>query len=876
MATSAMSTSAMSTGGHSCRCRAALAGLALALATLPAPAAEPAQAERAVRAGVERAVRAGVERALRAGEYRHAEAQARELVKSAPSAQAWHLLARALVATGAREAAKDALRSALAFAGTPPPAVRMDFAQLRRYGKEHAQAVDELSDLLESYRPVPTDLDSVSLAALARAAQVLAQRQPELFHEAVNLYRQAMERDPDNLAARVALGDLLLRKNNNRDALRIYREALERDKRYAPALLGLARSQHFDHLPDALDSVRESLALQPTLVPAHVFLARMLMEQQQFDAAGSALAAALAVNPGSLAARSMRIALHYLRDQEEAMRTELKALRAAFPHFSDAESLLADVAARNRRYGDALDFAQAATARNPRDWRALARVGFNRLRLGQMRDGRQSLERAFRGDPFDVRVKNTLDLLDKLEKYDVQRSPHFELIAEGARAGLLAPRLLPVAEDAYAYYAARYRHTIKTPIRIELYTNHADFSVRTVGLTGLDILGASFGPVILIDSPRPAEMGAFNWASALWHEIAHSFHLDMSRHRAPRWFSEGLAVHEEHRARPGWGGDVSPGFLRAQAEGKLRSASELEAAFLQPRFANEIPFTYFLASLLVAYIEQAHGADSLVDLLHAFATGDNSMRAVSERLGYSPQAWDEALDRYVKTRFGDALVALADPAGPQQVARPYDVVLSAGKAALASDDLVLAETLLRDAQALFPEHAGPGSSYHDLAEIYRRQHEPARAIAQLARNIQIDADDLGAHLKLAKLYDDVGDPVGSRDILERAMLIQPFNPRTRERLAALAEAAGDFDLAVRERRAVIALDDTDPVGASYRLAAALRGNGEMLAARKELLRALENAPLFEDGLELLLQLRATVAPHDKAAQTLSPTRNQSQ
>ena len=62
---------------------------------------------------------------------------------------------------------------------------------------------------------------------------------------------------------------------------------------------------------------------------------------------------------------------------------------------------------------------------------------------------------------------------------------------------------------------------------------------------------------------------AFNWASALWHEIAHTFHLGVSRGRVPRWFTEGLAVHEERFGGNGWGADVTPAFLEAYVTGKL-------------------------------------------------------------------------------------------------------------------------------------------------------------------------------------------------------------------------------------------------------------------------------------------------------------------
>ncbi len=510
-----------------------------------------------------------------------------------------------------------------------------------------------------------------------------------------------------------------------------------------------------------------------------------------------------------------------------------------------------------RRYRDAVNFALVGLTLDDSNWAALAALGINRLRLGQMRSGRRALEVAFEGDPFNVRVKNTLDLLDKLDGYATLRSDRFVLVAERGRAELLAPYLLPIAEAAYDHYAARYGYEVKRPLRIEVFSDHADFSVRTVGLTGLDILGASFGPVVLLDSPAASPFGAFNWASALWHEIAHSFHLAMSEHRAPRWFSEGLAVYEERLARPGWGGDVSPGFLRAYHEGKLRSASELENAFLAPRYANEIPYSYYLASLLIERIDSAHGTESLVKLLRGFAAGDTGMHAIAERLGYTPAAFDRWLDDYVRVRFAHALEALFPPAPApaQSQAARYEQLLGQGKTALAAGDLDAAQRLLTAAQLLFPEHGGPGSSYRDLAEVYRAKGDAAGAIDQLERNIAIDADDLEAHLLLTGLYLERGDYARAEDIAERALLIQPFNGTTHAWLAELYERREDYELATRERRAVVWLNPEDPVQARYRLASTLYRAGDTRAAKSELLRTLEHAPLFDEALELLLQIR---------------------
>lgn len=798
---------------------------------------------------------------LRSGAYAEAAALARAALVEGSAPDAWVLLGEALASTGRVEEAEHAFRQAVAIHPQGALRARVALGLLRQHGADRDAALDDLQAALDESGPRSDALSSPALEALAEAARVLAVRDPSLFRDAVDYYRKAIERDADNLAARVALGDLLLEKHNNADALVTFRAALARDQAYAPALLGLARSQHFDNQPAALTTARSSLTLQPTLLDANVFIARLHLEKQNWASASEHLSAALETNPRSLPALAMQGVLYFLTGDQTRLDAQLETVRGLAPRYSAGYSLLAEMAARARRYGDAVAFALVGITLDDTNWAAMASLGINRLRLGDMRSGRRALQVAFRGDPFNVRVKNTLDLLDKLEHFATVRSARFELVAEAGRAELLAPYLMPIAEAAYDYYADRYGYQLAQPLRIELYSEHADFSVRTVGLTGLDILGASFGPVVLLDSPATGTLGAFNWASALWHEIAHSFHLAMSRHRAPRWFSEGLAVYEERLARPGWGGDVSPGFLQAYGAGKLRSASRLEEAFLAPRFATEIPFSYYLASLLIELIEREHGAEVLASLLRGFAEGDTGMDAIAERLGHTSESFDVWLDGHVRTRFGHAIEALAGS---------YERLLGEGKTALSADDAARAEQLLLQAQSLFPEHAGPGSSYRDLAGLYRARGDTDKAIRQLEQNIAIDADDLEAHLLLGELYLETGDHPGAERTAERALLIQPFSAPTHERLAELYERRAAFTLATRERRAVVELDPEDPAQARYQLASTLHRAGETQQAKSELLRALETAPMFDAGLELLLEIQG---PRDDPSQSPS-TRGQ--
>ena len=46
-------------------------------------------------------------------------------------------------------------------------------------------------------------------------------------------------------------------------------------------------------------------------------------------------------------------------------------------------------------------------------------------------------------------------------------------------------------------------------------------------------LGACFGRVVTMDSPKARPPGDFSWAATLWHELAHVITLQLSNQRTP-------------------------------------------------------------------------------------------------------------------------------------------------------------------------------------------------------------------------------------------------------------------------------------------------------------------------------------------------------
>jgi tetratricopeptide (TPR) repeat protein len=162
---------------------------------------------------------------------------------------------------------------------------------------------------------------------------------------------------------------------------------------------------------------------------------------------------------------------------------------------------------------------------------------------------------------------------------------------------------------------------------------------------------------------------------------------------------------------------------------------------------------------------------------------------------------------------------------------------------------------LERAKALFPDLAGPESPRWHLARIYEARGDLRAAAAELDTLTTRGEAPYEALLALARLREALGDRPGAAAALARAIWVSPYDVALHQRLAALYEATGATREAVREWRAVVALDPTDRAEALYRLALAYERAGDVAEARRAVLRALEEAPNYEKAQELLLRLR---------------------
>ena len=809
----------------------------------------------------------------RVGRYEEAEAAARD-GRDRHSAAIENVLGEVLVERGRHQEAAASFRAAMAGGANDEVTARVNLAELQLRTGQRNEAMRAFDGFIDFYNRT-TSLSSAELTAVGIAVRHLGVEESQLLQDALRAFDEAVATDPSNPEPHLRTGQLFLDTYRSPDARESYQQVLARNPRHPQAILGMALAHEFDGSPEAMGTARSALEINPNLVPARTLLARLHLRLEEYPAAEAEARAALEVNPSSLEALSVLAATFFLRDRHEDFEAVREQVRALNPQYPGLLTTVADMAVQTRRYADAVTLAAEAVEIDPYSWKARGILGINQLRVGAIEEGQAELERAFAGDPFNPWYKNTLDLLDTFERYRITETEHFIIAIDGREAELLAPFVAELAEQTYQALAERYQYEPPTPIRLELFPSHADFSVRTVGLAGLGALGVSFGSVVAMDSPSARDRGEFNWASTLWHEIAHVFHLALSNHRVPRWLAEGFAVYEQRRGAPSWGHNLNPGFLIAYNQGRVLPVSQLNNGFVRPSYGDQVVHSYYQASLVCELIARDHGPETLVAMLREYAAGATTEEVFERVLGTEIERFDRIFTDYFEERFAGALAAVEPlPALAERGSRAPDEVrrlaaahpenfmaqMAMGAQLFDEERFDEAEEYLGRARDLFPEYAGPGSPGWLLARIHIQRGDSAGALHELETLTSIDESFLEANLEESQLREADGDGDGAIEALQRAVNIYPFDEETHGRLAELAAGRARHPVAVRAHEALVALDPVDMAGALYQLALAQYQAGDVASARRTVLRALERAPNFEAAQDLLMTLRGSPEP----------------
>ncbi len=662
------------------------------------------------------------------------------------------------------------------------------------------------------------------------------------FKIANDLFRDEAKAKPKDAALRVRWGYLYLDHWQAPDAGDLFEEALQIDEKNASALVGLAQIAADGYSAKAIEFARRALEIDPKAYEAQEVLARVALEDNNDVKAAEEAKKAVDISPEALDAMAMLFTIDRLHDKKDS--PWLAKILKVNPRYGEAYDIAGHFFVINRRYEEGIVMYRLALELDPGLQKARSALGLNLMRLGRDDEARKLLEQAYTAGYQSAETVNTLKLMDSYKNYDTFRTPTTVLKLGKKESALLRPYFQEELDRALATYEKKYKYKLPGPVQLEVYPNHPDFEVRTMGMPGLGALGVTFDSVVAMDSPNSRKPGSFHWDSTMWHELSHVYVLNMTKSRVPRWFTEGLAVYEETAASPDWGDRLDPDAIEAIKTKKLLPISDIDRGFMHPTYPAQVVVSYFQAGRICNFIDQKWGYDKLLAMIHDYAELKSTPDVIEQEFKMKPEefdkqflAWLEAQTKRTVDGFDDWKKTIKTVAEDAKVKK--------------WDDVIREGTRIRD---LYPDYVEAASVYEFLAEAYQAKGEKDKQLAELARYSKIGGRNPSTLKDLAQLQADAGKKAEAAATLERLNLIYPKDEDLHKRLGALYMDLNKPMLAVREFGAVVAGPPIDPAGAHYELARALKLANRTEEAKDEVLSSLEAAPDFKPAQKLLLEL----------------------
>jgi tetratricopeptide (TPR) repeat protein len=842
------------------------------------------------------------------GNYAGCIRAAEQAIKDITWNDEWPLmLAKAQLAIGKYPEAQTTVTNALHRYSSSVPLRLLAYDLFRASGQtENAAAIlEELGELGRTRGNYTRDLSS--LIAMGKVA-LLLNADPKLVLD--NFFEQAKRTDPKFREAYLASGELALDKHDYDLAAKEFNEALKVFPDDPEVEFGLARAYVPSDAEEATKALQAVLDYNPNHVPSMLLLVDHMIDAEQYAEADKMLTRARAVNPWDPEAWSYQAVLAHLRSDSNAVTAARQAALKYWRSSPRVDYLIGKKLAQNYRFVEGAIYQRQALKFDPQYLPAKIQLAEDLLRLGNETEGWQLAEEVHRNDGYDVMAYNLVTLRGSLAKFQTLTNQDFIVRMSPREAALYGDRVLDLLQRAKARLTEKYGVQIEQPTTIEIFPEQKDFGVRTFGMPlNPGFLGVCFGHVITANSPASQAGHPANWEAVLWHEFCHVVTLQLTKNKMPRWLSEGISVYEECQANPIWGQAMNPHYRELILGDGLTPVGKLSAAFMSSKKDANIQFAYFESELVVEYLVQNYGLDSLKQILADLGAGVEINAAIAkhtapldkiekefvafarrraeqlapgldwnkpkkEARGKALADLDSVIPIIVKSNSMDVVRQLeigpkettnAPPPGPGKTQRPsaveakansanYWELLRQAKTALGDERWAEAKPPLQKLLELYPTATGSDSAYALLAAACRGLNETNQERQLLAKLATLQADAGDVYLRLMELEQGTKDWPGVATNAERFLAVNPLLPQPYRYLGRAGEELGRPATAIRSYQRLLLLDPPDPAEVHFRLARLLYQQGELPGAKRHVLQALEEAPRYRDAQRLLLEI----------------------
>jgi len=618
----------------------------------------------------------------------------------------------------------------------------------------------------------------------------------------------------------------------------------------------------------AAAAVQEALKLNPNHIPSLLMLVDRLIDAEEYKEAQKLLEKVMAVNIRHPKAWAYLSVLSHLEADYETQKVWRQAALGWHTSNPEVDHLIGLKLSQKYRFKDGASHQESALKMDPTFLPAKIQLSQDLLRLGDEERGWKLASEVHDKDGYNAVALNLVTLQENLAKFRTLEADGLLVRMDADEAAIYGDRVLRLLSNARTILTEKYDVQLREPTIVEIFPEQKDFAIRTFGLPGgAGFLGVCFGRVITANSPASQGESPSNWEAVLWHEFCHVVTLQKTNNKMPRWLSEGISVYEEIERDETWGQHMSPDYRQMILSDDLTPVSKLSGAFLNPPSGAHLQFAYYESSLVVRYLVEKYGLETLKKILVDLSVGmpiNDSLR----RYAGSMEQLDADFDVYAKS--------LAKSFLPKANWDEFDLPPTANLEAVVAwnrdhpnnvaglrreatewakaKNWAKAKQVLEQLRSLYGKHPSQESVSTALATVYGELGDTEAEYRVLKETAAISKDSVQTYLRLMAL-----DVKAKRwkDVLanaERLLAVNPLMAIGHRQMAQAAVALKDRPRAIAAYRSIVALGPIDPAETHFRLAQQLLEVGDLKDAKRQTLKSLEEAPRYREAHQLLLKI----------------------
>lgn len=595
------------------------------------------------------------------------------------------------------------------------------------------------------------------------------------------LYPSVLKQDEGFWPAELAMSQLYAEKYNMALAAAHLNRAIALNANSADVLAHKASIELDSYQVDAaLRTAEQALSINPRHVVAKRIHGQAKLTDFRPEQAVTILQEALSLNPTDQTTQGYLAAAMLAADGEAEINAEsgdptqfgqiLMEAEAQHKNPGEFYAALGEGCDVVRKYPDAVKYLQLAREKMPQLINIHGDLGMVMMRMGEEVAAKEVLDEAFEVDPFNVRVKNTLEVLDVLSQYETIETEHYVLRFDPSKDRLLAVYMSRfLEEEVFPRVCQGLGYTPEQKTLIEIFNDakntkgHGWFSARMVGLPYIGTVGACAGKMIAMASPDSIAE-PYNWAHVIRHEFVHVVNLQQTNFNIPHWFTEALAVSYESEQRPP---DWNQVLARRLAEDNVFNLDNINYGFIRPKDQDDWTMAYCQAYYYSRFILQEFGDDALQRMLAAYRDYQTTDEILQNEFQVDKQDFEKRYLEFLRQQVEGITLASTDQ-------RPFSELYQA------------AQNNPEDADA-----------QAELAYVYFQRKALPDARKYALKAAEVDETQPLAQYVLGRLFLTIGDTQKGLEKIEAAAEGKRFERNSVALLAGLRVKQGKIDDALK-------------------------------------------------------------------------------